>query len=189
MKHKILLIIAAVLLCTVIFIKKSISHIQYRSQSEDDMQFTTLVQKIKYPIDQSFQKLTSNKKITLNFTANHNNLGTVAFIFNNYQKINNDWVWFRIKESSSTNWYYQHKYNTEQFNPEYFFSFGFPIISDSKDKKYTLEIESISGTQKNSISLHTKSHNYIAKYDYSKLYLNKNPSQIPYFIFNKLSTS
>jgi hypothetical protein len=131
----------------------------------------------------------SNNKITLNFIAKHNNLGTVAFVFNNYQKINSDWVWFRIKESTSPTWYYQHKYNSEQFNPEYFFSFGFPTISDSHDKNYTLEIESTIGTNNNSISLHSKSPNFIAKYDYTKSFLAKNPKQIPYFISNKLSTS
>lgn len=189
MKIKLILIFAFIIISLIIFVNQSISHIQYRSQSEDDMQLTTLLQKISYPTNQNFDKILANKKITFKFTAKHNNLGTISYIFNNYQKINTDTVEFRIKEESTPNWYYVYTYNTGQFNPEYFFSFGFPPIINSRDKKYLVEIMSLSGKNNNSISLHTKSTNYIAKYDYSKTFLTKNPSNIPYFIINKLSTS
>jgi hypothetical protein len=164
------------------------STIKYRSQSEDDQQTTTLVQRIYFPQDQNYNRILAKNIIILHFTAKYNNLGTVAFYFNNYQKINSDWVWFRIKEINSSKWYYENKYNTDQFNPEYYFTFGFPVIYDSKNIEYQIEIESISGTPKNSISIHSKSNSFLAKYSYPKSYLSKNPNQIAPFVINKIKT-
>jgi len=186
-KNKIVFLIA-ILISLIIFAFQSYSTIKYRSQGEDDQQATVLVQKIIYFPPQNYQKLLAKQKIDLTFTAKYNNLGTAAFFFNNYQKINSDWVWFRIKEKNSANWYYQNKYNTDQFNPEYYFTFGFPIITNSQNKEYQIEIESISGTQNNSISLHSKSKNFLAKYSYSKSYLTQNPKQILPFVINKIKT-
>lgn len=184
MKNKIVLFIA-ILISIIIFVSSSYSTLKYRSQSEDDRQLTTLVQKIKYFPEQKYQRLLSKDKITLTFTAKYNNLGTLAFYFNNYQKINSDWVWFRIKEEGSKKWYYENKYNTDQFNPEYYFTFGFPVINNSQNKKYQIEIQSIYGTPKNSISLHSKTNVYIAKYSFSKSFLIQNPKQIIPFVINK----
>ncbi|MDD4938199.1 MAG: glycosyltransferase family 39 protein [Candidatus Shapirobacteria bacterium] len=184
MKNKILFIIFLALSVIILF-KESSSTIQYRSQCEDDQQFTILLQKNKFPQEQNYQRLLAKEKINLFFTAKYNNLGTIAIFFDNHQKINNDWVWFRIKEKGSNNWYYQNKYNTDQFNPDFWFTFGFPIINDSKNKEYEIEIESISGTPTDSISLHSKSKNFLAKYSFSKSYLKQNPTQILYLIKNK----
>jgi hypothetical protein len=186
-KNKIVFFIS-ILISFIIFVFLSYSTIKYRSQSEDDKQVTILVQKTDFPPQQNFQRLLAKKKIDFYFTAKYNNLGTIAFLFNNYQKINSDWVWFRIKEKNSTDWYYQNKYNTDQFNPEYYFTFGFPVIANSQNKEYQIEIESISGTKNNSISLHSKSKNFLAKYSYSKSYLIQNPKQIFPFVVNKIKT-
>ena len=86
-KYKTLILLTSIILSLIIFINQSISHIKYRSQSEDDMQLTTLLQKIYYPSDQNYQKLLTKQKLKFEFTAKHNNLGTIAYIFNNYQKI------------------------------------------------------------------------------------------------------
>ena len=188
MKKTPLLFIAAVSISLIVFFYQSYSTIKHRSQSLDDQQITTLVQKINYPQEQDFQKILAKRKITNTFSAKYNNLGTIAFLFNNYQKINSDWVWFRIKEKDSIDWYYQNKYNTNQFNPEYYFTFGFPIITDSQNKEYLVEIESMYGEPTNSISLHSKSENYIAKYSYPKSYLLENHSQILPLIINKIQT-
>lgn len=187
MKNKVLLLIS-ITLSVILFLFQSYSTVKYRSQGEDDQQATTLIQKINYEPQQEYKKLLAKNKITLSFTAKYNNLGTLAFYFNNYQKINSDWVWFRIKDKNAPNWYYQNKYNTDQFNPEYYSTFGFPVIPDSKNHEYIVEIESISGTKNNSISLHQKSDNFRAKYSFSKSYLSQNPKQITPFILNKIKT-
>lgn len=185
MKNKAIFIVC-LFFSVFIFFNQSISTIKYRSQCENDQQFTALLQKNKFLNNQSYQRLLAKEKLNFNFTAKHNNLGTIAFLFDNHQKINSDWVWFRIKEINSDSWYYQNKYNTDQFNPEYYFTFGFPIINNSKNKEYTIEIESISGTSSDSISLNSKSNNFLAKYSFSKNYLKQNPSQIFYLIINKI---
>lgn len=185
MKNK-FVFISVIFLSLVIFFLQTYSTIKYRSQIEDDRQATVLVQKSSYSPPQSFQRLLKKDKIILNFTAKYNNLGTIALYFDNHQKINTDWVWFRIRQSNSEEWYYQNKYNSDQFNPDYYFTFGFPTIVDSKNKEYQIEIESISGTPTDSISLHSKTNQFIAKYSYPKSLLVQNPKLIPSFLINKI---
>lgn len=185
MNKRIILFIIAISISFTFFIYQNYQTIKKHSQQEGKQQITTLVQKINYKPKQNFEKIFTKKKNKISFIAKYNNLGTIAIFFDNYQNINKDWVWFRIKEKNTNDWYYQNKYNTDQFNPDHRFTFGFPIINKSKNREYIIEIESISGTLQNSVSFHSKSDNFLAKYSYPKSYLKEKPNQIIPFIFNK----
>jgi hypothetical protein len=161
----------------------------YRAQLGDDLQLTNLVQKIQYSSSiQNFNRLSAGEKVDINFKAQYNNLGTVALDIDNYSKINTDWIWFRIKEKDSTSWIYQNKYNTDQFSAGSYFPFGFPVISNSQNKEYFVEIESVSGAVDNSISLNRNTPGFFVTYSYPKSYLMHNKSQILLFLKNKFFT-
>jgi hypothetical protein len=160
----------------------------YRFQLGDDLQLTNLVQKVQYPSTQNFERLLADRKNDINFKAQYNNLGTVALDIDNHKKINTDWIWFRIKEKDSMSWIYQNKYKTDQFSAGTYFPFGFPIINNSQNKEYVVEIESIFGATDNSISLNRNTPDFFITYSYPKSYLMHNKSQILPFLKNKFST-
>src|SRR3972149_7744826 len=76
-----------------------------------NLQITTLVQNIQLPKNTTFHNLLSGQKEKLEFTANDNRLGTIEFLFNNYQKINEGQIVFRLKERGSISWYYESSYD------------------------------------------------------------------------------
>lgn len=118
-------------------------------------------------IDYKNTPLIKNTKITGKFYSKFDNLGTLAFRFNTQARINEDVVEFRIKEENTQEWYYQNKYNTNQFQPGELFPFGFPIITDSKNKTYLFEIESLAGEDQNSVIVDIKnSAIFIAKHQF-----------------------
>jgi len=161
-------------------------NINKNSENIDDEQLTTLVQKTNYPSNQNFEKIITSEKRTFDFTAKYDNLGIVSFLFNNYEKDGTNHFWLRVKEKDSENWLYQEKYDNKKINSNYYYTFGFPIINDSKNKEYFIEIESTDGNLENSISLNSNSDFFITKYSYSKSYLLNNPNQIVPFIKNKI---
>jgi hypothetical protein len=121
------------------------------------------------------KEILAGQKILGHFQASENNLGIVAVRFHTFGRINDDSVFFRIKELNSKDWYYQWTYKTDQFQPDDYFTFGFPIIKDSKDKNYIFELESISGTPGNAVALSQVEPLFIEKYkfDKSELILDK----------------
>jgi len=184
---KIISIFIAVLISAILLFTQSKSAIRHYSHGQD-IQISNLFQHLQYSPELGSQQLLAKQKYSLTFLAQYNNLGTVEFLFsnNNLKQNTNDTIWFRIKEIGSKNWQYQEQYSTSQFNPEKYFSFGFPVIPDSQNTEYLIEIESISGTSQNSISLNQNERQYTAKYAYTKSYLRKNPHVIPFFVKNKL---
>lgn len=178
--------ISILILFLLSFIYLSISLISKDSKVIDDRQLTTLVQKTNYNKEQNFERILSKEKRILSFTAQYNNLGIVSILFNNYKKINTDQVWFRLKEKGSQDWIYQEKYSTGKMSEDYYYTFGFPSIINSKNKEYIIEIESVSGTLEDSISFHSQSSFFVTKYSFPKSYLAKNIGEIIPFIGNKI---
>jgi len=131
-------------------------------------------------------RLLTGKKITNDFQAPSNRLGTVEVKFETFNQINLESLIFRIKEKGSPNWYYQNTYKTDQFNRDLFFPFGFPIIEDSKNRIYEIEIESIQGTPNDSIALNQSDSLFLTKYSFSKTYLDSHRDQISNVLFTKL---
>lgn len=136
--------------------------------------------------EKTFNEFLKGDKITGEFIADQNYLGQVLIRFYNYERINTDEVDFRIKGKGESNWYYEHVYKTDQFLPNNLFTFGFPIISDSKNKIYSFEIESINGTPEESITLSRDKPLAALSFQYPKGILLKNPSIALEFFKNKI---
>lgn len=112
-------------------------------------------------------ELLKGQKIIGEFIAKENNLGIVAVRFNTYGRINKDSVIFSIKQKNENSWYYQNKYKVDQFQPDDFFTFGLPVINDSKGKTYQFEIESISGKIGDAIAVSIAEPIFLTKYQFS----------------------
>lgn len=107
--------------------------------------------------------------VSASFVAAENNLGTVSVRFNTLFRDNYDWLIFRIKEAGHPDWLYDNKYKVDQFQPDALFPFGFPIIKDSKNKKYYFEIESTAGKAGDAVAVSSKSPIFISKYQFTRL--------------------
>lgn len=119
-------------------------------------------------VTKSYSELLKGQKIIGEFRAKDNNLGIVAVRFNTYFRINEDTVLFRIKNKKDKSWYYEYHYTTPQFQPNQYFTFGFPIIPDSEGNIYDFEIESTMGEHENAVALSPIEPIFETKYQYSK---------------------
>lgn len=121
------------------------------------------------------------------FVASTNYLGQVLIRFNNFNRINPDSVIFRIKEKDQENWFYENTYKTDQFQPNMFFTFGFPIIENSKNKTYLFEVESLDGKEDHAIGLSSVKPLGATLYQYPKKVLLSNPKVLFNFLIeNKI---
>ncbi len=133
----------------------------------------------------SSSEMLRNDFITGEFKSKYPNLGTISIRFKTSNRINEDTLLFRIKESVSNEWYYQAKYKVDQFRDDKLFPFGFPLIQNSKGKTYYFEIVSLDGTKDNAIGLSGRFPSFVSKHVYTKEFLLKNPKDLVYFLVNK----
>ncbi len=176
-KNKIILIIGIITLLTISFNKVN----NYPNYSYTDI--ITETNEFKHQIN---QELFKGDKLTTKFKAKYNHLGTIYIFFNIHNQNNDDYLQFKIKETDSDQWYYSYKYKVDQFQNNKYFPFGFPIINNSKNKEYQIEIESLSETKSNSVKIITEKFPFLSKYTFTKTYLLQNKWEIPTFIFNKI---
>ena len=104
------------------------------------------------------------------FKSKASNLGIIILEGINYKKPqsgNEDNLIFRFREKGKKNWLFQREYKSGLFDSQTNFSFGFPAISDSKNKNYEFEILSTNGTRNNHIKI-KKTNDVITGYQYSK---------------------
>jgi hypothetical protein len=87
------------------------------------------------------------------FLSTADSFGIIAVKFSNNNKINQDVLTFRIKEENDKDWFYENQYKTDQFQNNQFFTFGFPKINDTQGKTFVFEIESLVGTEDDSVSV------------------------------------
>ena len=113
-------------------------------------------------------ELLAGQKIKGEFVARENNLGIVAVRFNTFFRINHDVVHFRIREKGSNQWLVENSYTTPQFQPNQYFTFGFPIIENSEGRRYVFEVESEKGKPNNAVALSPIEPIYVTKYQYLK---------------------
>jgi hypothetical protein len=121
-----------------------------------------------------------------NFVARENNLGIVSVRFNNFEKINSDSLIFKIKEKDASDWYYSGKYKVDQFQPNDFFTFGFPKIANSINKEYTFQLESVSGTTGDAVALSDIEPVMQTKYQFSKADILQNKAILPRIVLKKI---
>ncbi|MGA2911286.1 MAG: glycosyltransferase family 87 protein [Candidatus Levyibacteriota bacterium] len=161
----------------------------YKELGRQDTSITTITLKESWSknVLQDRKALLTKEVIEGNFIARTDNLGTIAIPFDTHNKSINDKVIFRLKETGQKEWYFQSIYNTSQFQNDIPFPFGFPIITNSKDKAYTFQIESLTGKYNNSISLNKTNGYFFSKYQYSKAELINNPSRLVQFLTIKIN--
>src|SRR3989344_2578632 len=126
-------------------------------------------------------------KVQGNIVSNENNLGMVLIRFYNYGRINEDTVAFRIKDNDKKNWYYENTYTVDQFQPNEYFTFGFPVIENSKNKNYYFEIESLKGIHLSAIAISEKTPRIALIYQYSKGRLLKEKKIILTLLLKKIN--
>ena len=146
---------------------------------------TVIVEDHKFDNNQNIELL-KGEKVVEKFVAKNNHLGTVSIKYNTYNRINDDYLQFRIKEYGNNHWYYSNKYKTDQFINGQYFPFGFPAINNSNGKKYQIEITSLAGTKGNFVQMVIKNTPYLSRYSFPKSYLQQNKREIPKFLLGKI---
>lgn len=109
----------------------------------------------------------AGEKVVSKFNATENSLGMVLVRFARFGEVS-DTVVFRIKEEGKDSWYYENNYKADQFQPNQYFTFGFPSIAKSQNKAYVFEIESLSGTYKNGIGVSSDKPQVALVYKYTR---------------------
>ena len=156
-------------------------------QSFDDLNPTVIVKRKNFKDNQSVV-LYKGEGIIGGFRSKYPNLGTISVKFNTYNRINTDFLQFRIKEKGSNEWFYTAKYKVDQFQNNRYFPFGFPEVADSKNKEYEFEITSLDGYEGNLVSINFGSNQFLVKNNFSKNFLIQNKTYIPFFILNKIGS-
>lgn len=159
----------------------------------DSLGFLTLVEEKSINIQKksSVQRRTDEfdihllkgEKVTVKFKATENNFGILLFRFAKLSGKVSDEVVFRIKREGEE-WHYENNYKADQFQPNEYFTFGFPYIADSKNKFYVFELESLAGTYKNGVGVSSVEPKVALVYRYTRNEL-KNYKTLSSFIFKK----
>jgi len=140
-------------------------------------------------IDFNEQEITANRKISAFFLAKENYLGMVLIRFNTFQRINSDTLLFKLKENNKKTWYYQNYYKVDQFQPGQLFTFGFPIINNSKGKNYQIEIQSMHGKKGDAVAIYPAFPVMTVKYQFPKKQIISNPAELIYLFYKKFISS
>lgn len=156
----------------------------------NEISFTTLTYNhAKENLNQvTYDKILKGDKVTGSFEAQEPNLGIVSVRFAFAQRVayrDEDLIAFRLKETGAKEWYYENNYRAGLMYTEQFFPFGFPIISDSKNKTYVFEIESLKGNQQNAVQVSPREPVLASKYQASRAELLADKSQLLIFTFKK----
>lgn len=133
-------------------------------------------------------RLLEGVKLSGRLTATDNNLGVIAIRFETYERPvfeNEDILLFRLRELGTDKWIYTNYYRIGLIYDSPIFPFGFPIIKNSKGKKYTYEIVSLYGNSSNSVSVRAREPIVSSKYVYTKPEISKSVQSILAFILRK----
>ena len=136
--------------------------------------------------------LFKNALIKGQFLAKENNLGIVSIRFVPHQAIpydEEDTLIFKIKEKGTAKWYSQNFYRSGLIYGSSLFPFGFPVISNSKNKEYQFLLISLYGNRENAIALSFLQPNVVISYQIPKQEIFKNPHTFLQFIYKKLQTT
>lgn len=106
----------------------------------------------------------AGEKINFEITSLHDGLGIIAIRFQTYRRINDDILTFRLKPKGAAAWTYESNYKTDQFQDHELFPFGFPLQPDSSNKKYEIELESLTGRDGNYVSVDSTNPAVVSKY-------------------------
>jgi hypothetical protein len=122
-------------------------------------------QSIRYSDNVTYNIL-KDKEVDFEFKAKYDNMGEIQFLFDGDARTNTDVIIFYINEKGANDWYYQNPYDTSKMASGQFYTFGFPVLSDSKGKTYELKIFSTKGEPDHSVSLSKTVKEYHAIYNF-----------------------
>ncbi len=177
MKKYILLLVLLISLSLSFFYLSS----KYKQESRfNNFNFYTVTQRQNIDIDRD--RILSGQTRTFEFKSRYQNLGSVEILIDNHGRINKDEILFKIMEKGSKDWLYKNRYQVSTMDSGQFFPFGFEVLTDSKDKTYVVEIESLNGTVNDSISISNQSKYITIKYLHNREYLLKNLTQISKYL-------
>ena len=132
------------------------------------------------------QPLLKGEKLVAKVRALDNYLGIVGIRFNTFDKSIKDRVEFILKvEGNETN-YFQTTINTDQFVSHKLFPFGFPIIDESQNKVFQIEIRSHGGSRNQAIALSEQKPVLVLYHQYPSSELKTNPVKLFTFMAKKL---
>ncbi|KKU03535.1 MAG: hypothetical protein UY06_C0002G0017 [Candidatus Amesbacteria bacterium GW2011_GWA2_47_70] len=75
-------------------------------------------------------------------TSHDNYLGSITFKYFRLKGVPGQ-VIFRLREINRPEWYAENRYDFSYFNNDDNYSFGFPVVPDSKDKEFIVEFETV----------------------------------------------
>ncbi|MFH1863946.1 MAG: hypothetical protein ABIJ85_03510 [bacterium] len=131
-------------------------------------------------------ELLKGDQVTGTFRSEYTNLGIISLRFYNQDRDSKDTLVFRLKEQGQDEWYYEAKYETDQFQPHKHFPFGFPVIKNSDGKNYQFQIESLRGATGSGILVDYPTPTvFTAKSSYTKNSLMSDKKLLVYFLTNK----
>lgn len=170
MKKFLLFNTIALFLCLFVVVVLSVPYLFSKISPYSSLGFFSVVEEdFKSNFNRNYYKeLLKGEKITGTFIASENDIGIILVRFYNFEKISSDAVIFRLKEENQKKWYYEYPYKVDQFQPNQYFTFGFPQIPDSKNKKYLFELESSAGKERNAIAISKYNPTVAYVYQYSK---------------------
>jgi hypothetical protein len=150
-------------------------------------QFTTVLTKnySNVEFEGTTGEIFGDNKAQAEFIATENNLGIVAIRFNTFERTDENKLRFKISEKGSEIPIYENLYKTDQFQQDKFFTFGFPVIKNSKGKLYALELEPATATESAAVAISSKSPRLQTRYKFSQSYLVKNPCDLMHFAIGK----
>lgn len=133
----------------------------------------------------NLKKLQNDNVFYGEFQSKDNNLGLIVLALNPHHipDTTRGEVIFRFKEKGKAAWDVQKGYDLGLFDSQSDFSFGFPIIPYSKNKRYQFELSLISDDKTSNLFL-KRTDQFITGYQYPKARI-LNLSQIVPFIFSK----
>lgn len=134
----------------------------------------------------NWSEIIKGNVVSGSFNSKFQNLGIVGIRFDNLDRINNDEIEFRIKESNHETWDYSSIYKTDQFQKDRIFPFGFPTVTNSKDIQYYYEIESMRGATGSAVKISTKQPTVIVRSVFTKKMLLSDVRLMFYFVTNKI---
>ena len=115
--------------------------------------------------------LLRGEKLVGKFKAEDNDLGIVALQVSRSLAAQPDqalYLKFHIREVGAKSWYYENTYNIGSLREDQFIVFGFPKITNSKDKIYVFELLSLNGDNTSAVSVIQGYDSFVTRYIYSR---------------------
>lgn len=130
----------------------------------------------------------SGRFLQFDLRAQENYFGSITLNLNDIKILNHGYVYFKIKDKSNPNWYYQNKYEAEQIKSLENYPFGFPIINNSQHRIYTIRLEYINNQLSHNKNKFTVSE-IVTKYQFPRAVILRDIKFIFEFVFAKIKYS